>query len=52
MKYLICFVFLSEEGWHHPMHLLSTSMDKTMILWKPDKDSGVWIEEVSSLKLQ
>lgn len=35
-----------DSGWHQPMHLLSASMDKTMILWKPDKDSGVWVEEV------
>lgn len=34
------------SGWHQPMHLLSASMDKTMILWKPDKESGVWVEEV------
>ncbi|XP_076094139.1 elongator complex protein 2-like [Mytilus galloprovincialis] len=36
----------SGSGWHQPMHLLSASMDKTMILWKPDKESGVWVEEV------
>lgn len=43
--------------WHPPqysengkckqiMKLLSASMDKTMILWSPDKESGVWVEEV------
>ena len=26
--------------------LLSASMDKTMILWKVDPDSGVWMEQV------
>ena len=30
-----------------PMCLLSVSMDKTMILWRPDPDSGVWLEEVN-----
>ncbi|XP_070565909.1 elongator complex protein 2-like [Ptychodera flava] len=28
------------------MCLLSASMDKTMILWKLDKDSGVWLDQV------
>uniref|UniRef100_A0A0B7ACE9 Elongator complex protein 2 n=2 Tax=Arion vulgaris TaxID=1028688 RepID=A0A0B7ACE9_9EUPU len=28
------------------MKLLSASMDKTMIIWSPDLDTGIWIEEV------
>ena len=36
-----------ETSNHQPMRLLSASMDKTMIIWSPDQDSGVWIEQVS-----
>ena len=28
------------------MRLFSASMDKTMILWAPDEESGVWLEQV------
>ncbi|XP_077978293.1 elongator complex protein 2-like [Glandiceps talaboti] len=31
---------------HQPMRLLSASMDKTMILWKQDEESGVWLDQV------
>ncbi|XP_039279071.1 probable elongator complex protein 2 [Nilaparvata lugens] len=27
-----------------PMQLLTASLDKTLIVWAPDKDSGVWLE--------
>ncbi len=29
-----------------PLCLLSVSMDKTMLLWKPDPSSGMWVEHV------
>ncbi|XP_072532176.1 elongator complex protein 2 isoform X2 [Salminus brasiliensis] len=29
-----------------PLSLLSASMDKTMILWGPEEESGVWVEKV------
>ncbi|KAK3739827.1 hypothetical protein QZH41_009079, partial [Actinostola sp. cb2023] len=29
-----------------PLSLLSASFDKTLIIWKPDEESGVWLEMV------
>ncbi|XP_061411659.1 elongator complex protein 2 isoform X1 [Lethenteron reissneri] len=36
-----------QDGKHsQPMNLLSASMDKTMIIWSPDEETGVWLEKV------
>ncbi|XP_009075425.1 PREDICTED: elongator complex protein 2-like, partial [Acanthisitta chloris] len=38
---------ISKDGsMQQPMRILSASMDKTMIIWEPDKESGVWLEQV------
>ena len=38
---------MSGDGtFSQPMCLLSASMDKTLIIWRPDEDSGVWMEKV------
>jgi hypothetical protein len=29
-----------------PARLLSSSLDKTMVMWRPDAESGVWIEDM------
>ncbi|XP_012273228.1 elongator complex protein 2 [Orussus abietinus] len=55
-------VFSSHEGWIYgihwypwniidgkyvqPMKLLSSSLDKTMIIWEPDAATGIWLDRV------
>uniref|UniRef100_A0A6A7G1A1 Elongator complex protein 2 n=1 Tax=Hirondellea gigas TaxID=1518452 RepID=A0A6A7G1A1_9CRUS len=48
--YSVCWhpMKVNEHGEkHQPMSLLSASIDKTMIIWKPDLlNDGVWVDEV------
>lgn len=32
---------------HQPMSILSASMDKTMMIWKPEKNTGIWVNVVT-----
>ncbi|XP_054841402.1 elongator complex protein 2 isoform X2 [Eublepharis macularius] len=38
--------FFRDGRREQPMRLLSASVDKTIILWAPDEESGVWLEQV------
>ncbi|XP_010479387.1 PREDICTED: elongator complex protein 2 isoform X1 [Camelina sativa] len=31
---------------HQPLRILSASMDKTMMIWRPEKKTGVWVNVV------
>ena len=35
-----------------PLCLLSSSMDKTMVLWMLDEESGLWIERVGVISMR
>ncbi|GAB5592388.1 Elongator subunit elp2 [Umbelopsis nana] len=35
-----------QQRLHQPMRILSASSDKSMMIWRPDPDTGVWINEV------
>jgi len=37
----------ADNGRHQPLCLLSASMDKTMIIWRPHAESGIWMENVT-----
>lgn len=48
-KLLFTFIFLCIEDkkrYTQPMKILSSSLDKTIIIWEPDVSSGVWLESI------
>lgn len=51
-RYLLInyYILMSDDGSiTQPMSLLTASMDKTLIVWTPEEDSGVWLEKVQFL---
>ena len=45
---MLHFCLLHSDGQlFQPMVVLSASMDKTMMLWELDNESGVWLDTVS-----
>ncbi|PKA47190.1 Elongator complex protein 2 [Apostasia shenzhenica] len=41
------FIFPHGEEFYQPMSILSASMDKTMMIWKPEKNTGIWVNMVT-----
>ncbi|XP_058091414.1 elongator complex protein 2 [Magnolia sinica] len=39
----------SGEGtdWYQPQSILSASMDKTMMIWRPERTTGIWVNAVT-----
>ncbi|KAG0524708.1 hypothetical protein BDA96_07G234800 [Sorghum bicolor] len=38
---------LTGDEAHQPMSILSASMDKMMMMWRPEKNTGLWINSVT-----
>ncbi|KAG4394889.1 hypothetical protein GLYMA_20G121000v4 [Glycine max] len=38
---------MEEDAYYQPQSILSASMDKTMMIWQPEKTSGVWMNVVT-----
>ncbi|KAE9611755.1 putative transcription factor WD40-like family [Lupinus albus] len=38
---------VKEDGYYQPQSILSSSMDKTMMIWQPENTSGVWMNVVT-----
>lgn len=34
-----------DSGYTQPLKLLTSSLDKTVVIWSPEEQSGVWLEE-------
>ncbi|KAK8959179.1 Elongator complex protein 2 [Platanthera guangdongensis] len=41
------FTHSNEVEFHQPLSLLSASMDKTMMIWRPEKTTGIWVNMVT-----
>lgn len=39
--------FINGSECYQPQSILSASMDKTMMIWKPEKTTGIWINVVT-----
>jgi elongator complex protein 2 len=37
----------SNDCWVQPQSILSASMDKTMMIWRPEGKTGIWVNEVT-----
>ncbi|KAH9300080.1 hypothetical protein KI387_011663, partial [Taxus chinensis] len=37
----------NNDCWVQPQSILSASMDRTMMIWRPDRKTGIWINDVT-----
>lgn len=37
----------NNDCWVQPQSILSASMDKTMMIWRPESKTGIWVNEVT-----
>ncbi|XP_010932527.2 elongator complex protein 2 isoform X1 [Elaeis guineensis] len=40
-------LMLNGSEYHQPMSILSASMDKTMMIWRPERTTGIWVNVVT-----
>lgn len=40
-------LMLNGSEYHQPMSILSASMDKTMMIWRPERTTGIWVNAVT-----
>lgn len=38
---------MDSTGYHQPQSILSASMDKTMMIWQPERTTGIWMNVVT-----
>lgn len=38
---------IDSTEWYQPQSILSASMDKTMMIWQPEKTTGIWMNVVT-----
>jgi hypothetical protein len=44
----IFYLLFSDNKFHQPLCLMSSSMDKTIVIWRFDNEAGVWMDDVST----
>lgn len=40
-------ITVDGNDWYQPQSILSASMDKTMMIWRPERTTGIWVNAVT-----